>query len=98
MCEAYEMTGDSILRSGCDAGIDFIQRSQHADGSRGYRPTTSGDLFVVGWQMMALKSAKKIELKVRPEVIQRLENFLDSQQSESGAYYGYRSTPVPREQ
>ena len=41
---------------------------------------------------MALKSAKKIGLKVRPEVIQRMDKFLDSQQSESGAYYGYRST------
>lgn len=92
MCEAYEMTGDSILRNACDAGIDFIQRSQHADGSWGYRPTASGDLSIVGWQMMALKSAKKIGLKVRPEVIQRLDKFLDSQQSESGAYYGYRST------
>ncbi len=92
MCEAYEMTGDSILRVPCEAGIDFIQRSQHADGSWGYRPTTSGDLSIVGWQMMALKSAKKIGLKVRPEVIQRVDKFLDSQQSDGGSYYGYRST------
>ena len=92
LCEAYEMTEDSILRVPCEAGIDFIQRSQHADGSWGYRPGTSGDLSIVGWQMMALKSAKKIGLKVRPEVVQRVDKFLDSQQSESGAYYGYRST------
>lgn len=92
MCEAYEMTGDSILRTPCETGIDFIQRSQHPDGSWGYRPSTSGDLSIVGWQMMALKSAKKIGLKVRSEVIQRMDKFLDSQQSENGAYYGYRST------
>ncbi len=92
MCEAYEMTGDSILRAPCETGIDFIQRSQHPDGSWGYRPNTSGDLSIVGWQMMALKSAKKIGFKVRPEVIQRVDKFLDSQQSENGAYYGYRST------
>ncbi len=92
MCEAYEMTGDSILRVPCEAGIDFIQRSQHPDGSWGYRPNSSGDLSIVGWQMMALKSAKKIGLKVRPEVIQRVDKFLDSQQSDNGSYYGYRST------
>jgi hypothetical protein len=91
MCEAYEMTGDSILRSPCDNGIDFIQRSQHADGSWGYRPGTSGDLSIVGWQLMALKSARKIGMKVRPEVIQRADKFLDSQQSDNGSYYGYRS-------
>ena len=92
MCEAYEMTGDSILRSPCDNGIDFIQRSQHPDGSWGYRPGTSGDLSIVGWQMMALKSVRKIGMKVRPEVIQRADKFLDSQQSDNGSYYGYRST------
>ncbi len=92
MCEAYEMTADSILRMPCEVGIDFIQRSQHPDGSWGYRPSTSGDLSIVGWQMMALKSAKKIGFKVRSEVIQRMDKFLDSQQSESGSYYGYRST------
>lgn len=92
MCEAYEMTADSILRVPLETGIDFIQRSQHPDGSWGYRPGNSGDLSIVGWQMMALKSARKIGLKVRPEVIQRVDKFLDSQQSEYGAYYGYRST------
>ena len=92
MCEAYEMTGDSILRTPCEAGIDFIQRSQHADGSWGYRPSSSGDLSIVGWQMMALKSARKIGLPIRAEVIHRMDKFLDSQQSDSGAYYGYRST------
>lgn len=91
MCEAYEMTGDSILRVPCEFGIDFIQRSQHSDGSWGYRPSTSGDLSIVGWQMMALKSARKIGFKLRPEVIQRAEKFLDNQQSEQGAFYGYRS-------
>ena len=92
LCEAYEMTGDSILRAPCEFGIDFIQRSQYSDGSWGYRPSTSGDLSIVGWQMMALKSAKKIGFKLRPDVIQRADKFLDSQQSEQGAFYGYRST------
>lgn len=92
LCEAYQMTADSMLRGPIDAGIEFIERSQHANGSWGYMPNTPGDLSIVGWQMMALKSAHQIGVKVRPEVIHRADKFLDSQQSEQGAYYGYRST------
>ena len=92
MCEAYQMTGDSILRVPVEVGIDFIERSQHSNGSWGYQPNTPGDLSIVGWQMMALKSAHQIGIKVKPDVIHRADKFLDSQQSEQGAYYGYRST------
>ena len=90
LCEAYQMTGDSMLRGPLEICVEYIQRCQHANGSWGYHPNESGDLSIVGWQIMALKSASKIGLKVRPEVIRRGDSFLDSQQSGNGAYYGYR--------
>jgi hypothetical protein len=90
LCEAYQMTGDSMLRGPLEICIEYIQRCQHSNGSWGYHPNESGDLSIVGWQIMALKSASKIGLKVRPDVIRRADSFLDSQQSGNGAYYGYR--------
>ena len=92
LCEACEMTKDTSLIEPCTNGIEFIVRSQHPDGSWGYTPNTSGDLSIVGWQMMALKSAHKLGIRVQPAVIAKVDKFLDSQQSEYGAYYGYRST------
>ena len=92
LCEACEMTKDTMLIEPCTSGIDFITKAQHSDGSWGYTPNVSGDLSIVGWQMMALKSASKLAIRVQPEVIAKVDKFLDSQQSEYGSYYGYRST------
>jgi hypothetical protein len=86
------MTGDTSLLHVVRTGIDYLVQCQCADGSWGYTPKTTGDLSIVGWQMMALKSASRIGIKVAPEVIERVDRFIDSQQSEYGAYYGYRST------
>ncbi len=92
LCEAYQMTQDKMLKRCCQDGIDFLNIAQCFDGSWGYRPRDTGDLSIVGWQMMALKSAHASGLKVRHEVIRKVDGFLDSQQSGyRGAFYGYRS-------
>lgn len=92
LCEAYEMTKDTRFRETCELGIEFIEFAQCIDGSWGYQPKITGDLSIVGWQLMALKSAHMAGLKVSPAVVERTDKFLDSQQSDYGAYYGYRST------
>jgi hypothetical protein len=96
ICEAYQMTRDQNLKKSCQQVIDFISEAQHYDGSWGYFPKTPGDLSIVGWQMMSLKSAHGSELEVNSTNIRWLDNFLDSQQSEGGSKYGYRgSRPTP---
>ncbi|MEQ1829401.1 MAG: hypothetical protein ABL921_25780, partial [Pirellula sp.] len=92
LSEACEMTGDTSLLPSVRAAIDFMIRAQHADGSWGYVPNASGDLSIVGWQMMALKSASKIGVRVDPKVIERVDAFMDGEQSDYGSYYGYRSS------
>lgn len=92
LCEAYEMTKDTRFRETCEIGIEFIEFAQCIDGSWGYQPKITGDLSIVGWQLMALKSAHMAGIKVSPAVVERTDKFLDSQQSDYGAYYGYRST------
>ncbi len=96
LCEAYQMTHDQILKNACQDAIDFISAAQHYDGSWGYAPKTPGDLSIVGWQMMSLKSAHGSELEVNSPSIRWVDRFLDTQQSEGGAKYGYRGTrPTP---
>jgi hypothetical protein len=92
LSEACEMTSDTMLLQHVRSGIDFIVQSQHPDGSWGYTPKVTGDLSIVGWQMMALKSANRVGVRVKPDTIERVDKFMDSQQSDYGSYYGYRST------
>lgn len=96
ICEAYQMTHDPLLKKSCQRAIDFISAAQHYDGSWGYFPKTPGDLSIVGWQMMSLKSAHSSELDINTGQIQWVDKFLNSQQAEGGAKFGYRGTrPTP---
>lgn len=91
LCEAYQMTSDPLLKKSCQSAINFLIKSQHYDGSWGYQIRTPGDLSIVGWQVMALKSAASSDLDVDPTTVIRVDEFLNSQQSEKGSKYGYRS-------
>ncbi|MCA9044008.1 MAG: terpene cyclase/mutase family protein [Planctomycetaceae bacterium] len=90
LCEAYGMSGDRRLLKPAQACIDFIIDSQHPEaGGWRYRLGEVGDTSVVGWQVMALASARlsRISVPVKPRKL--AERFLDSVQLDQGAYYGY---------
>ncbi len=96
LCEAYQMTGDADLRNTCQEAINFIRYAQSSDGGWGYLPKQSGDLSIGCWQIMAMKSAAAAGLEVSIYSVKAFDKFLDSQQSEDKALYGYRSrTPRP---
>lgn len=96
LCEAYQMTHDPSLREICEDAIGFIYYSQHVDGGWGYDPKTPGDLSIACWQMMAIKSASAGKLKIPTASIKSFDRFLDSQQADNGAQYGYRNNkPKP---
>ena len=98
LCEAYAMSGDESLRTPAQLGIDFICRAQHPAGGWRYFPGQPGDTTILGWQLMALKSARLAGLDVPPEVFTRSGEFLDSVQQDEGAVYGYLKpdrAPVP---
>src|SRR4029078_10906716 len=90
LCEAFGMTRDETLHEPAQATINFIDFAQDpvGGGSR-YFPQTPGDTSVVGWQLIALKSAHMAYLKVQPDTIRKAGYFLDSVQVEDGAAYGY---------
>jgi hypothetical protein len=92
LCEAYAMTEDCRLHAAAQKSLDFIAAAQDLTGGGWrYQFGQSGDTSAVGWQIMALKSGILSSLNVNPLTIARAARFLDSVESESGAYYGYRS-------
>jgi len=92
LCEAYAMTHDKSLYAPCKAAVNFISYAQ--DPVRGgwrYKPRVDSDTSVVGWQIMALKSADMAYLEVNPATVHMASRYLDSVQANSGANYGYTS-------
>lgn len=68
LSEAYGMTGDRKLEDPVRRAVDFIIRGRHKRlGGWRYDPGQVGDTSVLGWQVMALKSARMAGVAV-PEV------------------------------
>jgi hypothetical protein len=58
LCEAYGLTGDKNVGQAAQGAINFILTAQNkTTGGWRYSPGDPGDTSVVGWQIMALKSA-----------------------------------------
>jgi hypothetical protein len=91
-CEAYAMTNDKVMLPYAQASVNFIAAAQCGDGGWRYQPNdpTGGDTSVVGWQLMALKSASMgYQLSVPQHTLVRAYRFLDSVQLSEGAAYRY---------
>jgi len=90
LCEAYAMTSDRALHGPAQQAVNFICRVQDpVGGGWRYEPFQPGDTSVVGWQIMALKSALYAQLSVPAQVLRKASEFLDHVQAEEGAMYGY---------
>jgi hypothetical protein len=98
LCEAFLMTGDEALREPAQKAVDFIAAAQYPDGGWRYLPNAEArpqerrsDTSVVGWQLMALQSARAAKLNVPEETMELANHFLDSVQSRDGARYAYQT-------
>jgi hypothetical protein len=90
LCEAYALTRDEWLREPAQLAIGFIVDAQHSAGGWRYQPKERGDTSVVGWQIMALRSAQMANLDVPPDVLERAMKYLDDAQTDSlGGRYAY---------
>lgn len=78
LCEAYALTQDKQLFEPAQRALNFIVAAQHSAGGWRYEPGEPGDVSVVGWQLMALKSGQMAGLHVPNEVFERTSMFLDS--------------------
>ena len=104
LCEAYMTTGDHNLREPAQKAIEFIEKAQYTDGGWQYVPfdpargsSQRGDTSVVGWQLMALQSAKAAGLEVDDKVLLGAVHFLDGVTDANQAKYRYQpgKSPTP---
>lgn len=78
VCEAYGMSNDPKLRDCALRAIKFIVKAQNTQlGGWRYEPGTSSDTSVVGWQVMALKSAQMAGLPVPAQTLENAARWLD---------------------
>jgi hypothetical protein len=90
VCEAYGLTSDPQLKPHAQGAVDFIVKAQDpASGGWRYAPRQGGDTSVVGWQVMALKSAQMSGLNVPSSTLKGAEKWLDSCMTSDKGGYGY---------
>jgi hypothetical protein len=91
VCEASALAPkDKELRRLASDAVRFIEKAQHkVDGGWRYNPGDPGDTSVVGWQLMALQSAKSGRIKVQNDTIREAKEFLDAVAVKGGAQYSY---------
>lgn len=91
MTEAYGMTGESQLALPAQTAIDYIVSAQNPnDGGWRYSFQQPGDTSVVGWQLMALKSAYLAKLRVPHSTVEGVAHFLDlAAKDEAQSTYAY---------
>ena len=78
LAEGYGMTKDSRLRDPVRRAVDFIARSRSRQtGIWRYEPGESGDTSVLGWQIMALKSAYAAGVEVPMEPFVSASHWLE---------------------
>jgi hypothetical protein len=82
LCEAYGLSGDRNIGAAAQGAVNYIINAQNKnDGGWRYNPGDAGDTSVVGWQIMALKSAQMAGLSVGGSMFAGASKWLDSVQS-----------------
>ncbi len=89
LCEAFAMEGDEELRMPAQRAVNFIIEAQHQGGGWRYAPKQPGDTSVVGWQLMALQSARAAGLDVSNTTLELASQYLDSVSSNDSSQYAY---------
>jgi len=98
LCEAYGLTHNKAIGKAAQQAVFFIQTAQNqATGGWRYTPGEAGDTSVVGWQVMALKSAQMAGLQVNPAALEGAKRFLKSCAKGRGGLFSYtpENGPTP---
>ena len=96
LSEAYGLSGDKQVGIAAQRAVDFILNAQNkADGGWRYNPNDPGDTSVVGWQLMALKSAHMAGLNVGGSVFSGTSKWLDAVAVHEGSEYSYQPGQGP---
>ncbi len=99
LAEAYGMTKDPAMLDPLRRAVGFIIRAQNKEGGWRYKyKSKDSDTSVVGWQVMALTSARMSGLRVPEEPFTKARKYLESVSSGTGggrySYQGRRNATV----
>jgi hypothetical protein len=99
LCEAYGLSKDSRVGLAAQAAIHFIESAQYESGGWHYSANPEldkypfGDTSVVGWQVMALKSAQMAGLSVGEPSIAGSHKWLKGvSHGSNGGLFSYQPT------
>ena len=100
LCETFAMTHDERFRIPAQKAVDFIVAAQYPRGGWRYKPRAEdrkleGDTSVLGWQVMALQSARMAGLYVPEPTLQLAHQYLDLVSRDNGATYAYQRGRPP---
>jgi hypothetical protein len=99
LSEAFGMTQDSALPAPVARAVNFIERARNRDsGGWRYDPGQAGDTSVLGWQVMALKSAAMNGIAVPTGAFRAASEWMDqvSEPARPGLYsYQPGKPPTP---
>ncbi len=92
LCEAYAMTRDASLEGPARRAVEFVARGPSQRDGR----ASASDTSVLGWQIMAIKSAQRAGFSVPTTAFDAARRWLDqtAQRGASGRY-GYRPGEAP---
>jgi hypothetical protein len=93
--EAFAMTEDPLLAPFAQGSIWFIEQAQDpVGGGWRYKMNQAGDTSAVGWQVMAIKSAKLSGIQINKRTYKLIDKFLNAISIENGSIYGYDAPPA----
>lgn len=92
--EIYGMTHREDVKEKLQLAVDLIVKSQNAQGSWRYQPfSPAADMSVTVCQIMALRAARNVGIRVPRSTIDRAHDYVDrsaEKRKSSGEYGGFR--------
>lgn len=96
LCEAAAMTRDPALQEPAAKAAAFIVRAcDPRSGGWRYEPGQIGDTSVLGWQVMALVSARRAGVEIPEETLRSASRFLDQVSRQKPGIYSYQPDRAP---
>lgn len=78
LCEAYALTGDERLQLAAQRAIKYLMNAQHTAGGWRYGFREAGDMSVVSWVFLAIRSGQLAGLRIESSPLTRAARFIDS--------------------
>ncbi|NMC18832.1 MAG: hypothetical protein GYA33_00275 [Thermogutta sp.] len=78
LCEAYALTGDEQLQIAAQRAIKYLMNAQHTAGGWRYGFREAGDMSVVSWVFLAIRSGQLAGLRIDSGPLTRAARFIDT--------------------